>query len=94
MFKNNVQKVWKSTIAYLVGSIAFIQLAPVFFATFPPEEMFGSSAEEIMPFLFILVALGFPLIIGLSFYFIVFGRVGVDVFSYFFDDALYFLYFF
>ena len=69
MFKNNVQKVWKSTIAYLVGSIAFIQLAPVFFATFPPEEMFGSSAEEIMPFLFILVALGFPLIIGLSFYF-------------------------
>ena len=67
MFKNNVQKVWKSTIAYLVGSIAFIQLAPVFFATFPPEEMFGSSAEEIMPVLFILVALGFPLIIGLSF---------------------------
>ena len=69
MFKNNVQKVWKSTIAYLVGSIAFIQLAPVFFATFPPEEMFGSSAEEIMPFLFILVALGFPVIIGLSIYF-------------------------
>ena len=69
MFKNNVQKVWKSTIAYLVGSIAFIQLAPVFFATFSPEEMFGSSAEEIMPVLFILVALGFPLIIGLSFYF-------------------------
>ena len=28
MFKNNVQKVWKSTIAYLVGSIAFIQLDP------------------------------------------------------------------
>ena len=69
MFKNNVQKVWKSTIAYLVGSIAFIQLAPVFFATFPPEEMFGSSAEEIMPVLFILVALGFPVIIGLSIYF-------------------------
>ena len=68
MFKNTIQKVWKSTIAYIVGSIAFIQLAPVFFATFPPEEMFGSSAEELMPILFIIVAIGFPIVIASSFY--------------------------
>ena len=68
MFKNTIQKVWKSTIAYIVGSIAFIQLAPVFFATFPPEQMFGSSAEELMPILFIIVAMGFPIVIASSFY--------------------------
>ena len=68
MFKNTIQKVWKSTIAYIVGSIAFIQLAPVFFATFPPEEMFGSSAEKLMPILFIIVAIGFPIVIASSFY--------------------------
>ena len=54
MFKSTIQKVWKSAVAYIVGAIAFIQLAPVFFTTFPPEEMFGSSAEEIMPTLFII----------------------------------------
>ena len=68
MFKNTIQKVWKSAVAYIVGSIAFIQLAPVFFATFPPEELFGTSAEEIMPILFIVVAIGFPIVIASSFY--------------------------
>ena len=68
MFKSTIQKVWKSAVAYIVGAIAFIQLAPVFFTTFPPEEMFGSSAEEIMPTLFIVVAIGFPIAVISSFF--------------------------
>ena len=35
------QKISKTAAAYLVGGIAIIQLAPVFFNTFPPEKFLG-----------------------------------------------------
>ena len=67
MKKEMLSKIGKSTAAYLVGGIAFIQLAPVFFDTFPPEPLLGFSAEVLMQYLFALVAIGFPFVIILTY---------------------------
>ena len=67
MKKEMLSKIGKSTAAYLVGAIAFIQLAPVFFDTFPPEPLLGLSTELLMQYLFALVAIGFPLVIILTY---------------------------
>ena len=48
MLKGIIQKTSKTGAAYLVAGIALIQLAPVFFNTFPPEELFGISEEFLM----------------------------------------------
>ena len=48
MIKNRLQKLGKTAAAYLVGGIAFIQLAPDFFTTFPPENIFGISEESLL----------------------------------------------
>ena len=40
LLREIVQKISKTAAAYLVGGIALIQLAPVFFNTFPQEAMF------------------------------------------------------
>ena len=67
MKKEMLSKIGKSAAAYLVGGIAFIQLAPVFFDTFPPEQLLGLSAELIMQYLFALVAIGFPIVLLLTY---------------------------
>ena len=68
MIKNKLQKIGKTVAAYLVGGIAFIQLAPVFFITFPPENLFGVGEERLMQSLFVLVALGFPIAILVAYF--------------------------
>ena len=68
MIKNRLQKLGKTAAAYLVGGIAFIQLAPVFFNTFPPENIFGIAEESLMQWLFIVVALGFPISILITYF--------------------------
>ena len=68
MIKNRLQKLGKTAAAYLVGGIAFIQLAPVFFNTFPPENIFGMAEESLMQWLFLVVALCFPISILITFF--------------------------
>ena len=67
MKKELLGKIGKSAAAYLVGGIAFIQLAPVFFDTFPPEPLVGYSAEILMQYLFALVAIGFPIVLLMTY---------------------------
>ena len=69
MLKGIIQKTSKIGAAYLVAGIALIQLAPVFFNTFPPEELFGISEEFLMQIIFILVGIGFPVSILLAYLF-------------------------
>ena len=68
MIKETFQRVGKTAAAYLVGGIAFIQLAPVFFNTFPPEKILGIQEETLMQAFFIIVALGFPLVLIISYF--------------------------
>ena len=70
MLKGFIQKTSKTAAAYLVAGIALIQLAPVFFNTFPPQDLFGISEDSLMQVIFILVAIGFPLTIILAYLFI------------------------
>ena len=67
MKKEMFSKIGKSAAAYLVGGVAFIQLAPVFFDTFPPEPLTGLSTEVLMQYLFVLVALGFPIVLSFAY---------------------------
>ena len=62
-----MQKISKTAAAYLVGGIAIIQLAPVFFNTFPPEDLLGINEDALMQYLFIFVAIGFPLVRSLTY---------------------------
>ena len=68
MIKEIFQKIAKTAAAYLVGGIAFIQLAPVFFNTFPPEELVGMQEDTLMQAFFIIVALGFPIILLITYF--------------------------
>ena len=70
MLKGIIQKTSKTGAAYLVAGIALIQLAPVFFNTFPPEELFGISEEFLMQIIFILVGIGFPVSVLLAYFLI------------------------
>ena len=74
MIKNRLQMLGKTAAAYLVGGIAFIQLAPVFFNTFPPENLFGIAEEILMQWLFVAVALGFPISISITTSFQIIGK--------------------
>ena len=60
LLREFIQKISKTAAAYLVGGIALIQLAPVFFNAFPAESIFGVSEAIVMQFLFVIVGLGFP----------------------------------
>ena len=68
MLKEIIQKVSKTAAAYLVGGIALIQLAPVFFNTFSSNELFGMEEDLLMQGLFIIVALGFPVALLLAYF--------------------------
>ena len=57
LIREIAQKLSKAGAAYLVGGVAIIQLAPVFFNTFPPEEILGMQEETLMQAFFIIVAL-------------------------------------
>ena len=69
MLKGLIQKTSKTAAAYLVAGIAIIQLAPVFFNTFPPQDLFGISEDSLMQIIFILVAIGFPISVVLAYFF-------------------------
>ena len=68
MIKDIFQKTGKTAAAYLVGGIALIQLAPVFFNTFPPESLFGVNEESLMQALFLIVAIGFPIALLVTYF--------------------------
>jgi len=68
MIKNFINKIWKSATAYLVGSIAFVQVASVFLSNVSSEEMFGRSSESVMQIIFVLVVIGFPFILVISYF--------------------------
>ncbi len=68
MIKEIFQKIGKTAAAYLVGGIALIQLAPVFFNTFPPESLFGVNEESLMQALFFIVAIGFPIALFVTYF--------------------------
>ncbi len=57
MIKNFINKIWKSATAYLVGSIAFVQVASVFLSNVSSEEMFGRSSESVMQIIFVCAGL-------------------------------------
>jgi hypothetical protein len=69
MIKDIFQKIGKTAAAYLVGGIALIQLAPVFFNTFNPESLFGIQEESLMQALFLIVAIGFPIALLITYFF-------------------------
>ena len=69
LLREIVQKISKTAAAYLVGGIALIQLAPVFFNTFPAESIFGVSEAMVMQFLFIIVGLGFPATLSFAYFY-------------------------
>ena len=69
LLREILQKISKTAAAYLVGGIAIIQLAPVFFNTFPPEKFLGQTEETIMQSLFVLVALGFPIALCIAYFY-------------------------
>ena len=69
LLREIVQKISKTAAAYLVGGIALIQLAPVFFNTFPAESIFGVSEAIVMQFLFIIVGLGFPATLSFAYFY-------------------------
>ena len=69
MIKDMFQRIGKTAAAYLVGGIALIQLAPVFFNTFPPESLFGIQEESLMQALFLIVAIGFPITLVVTYFF-------------------------
>ena len=69
MIRENLQRLGKTAAAYLVGGIAFIQLAPIFFNTFPPEKFLGIKEETLMQAFFIIVALGFPIALLVTYFF-------------------------
>ena len=69
LLREIVQKISKTAAAYLVGGIALIQLAPVFFNTFPAESIFGVSESTVMQFLFIIVGLGFPATLSVAYFY-------------------------
>ena len=69
LLREIVQKISKTAAAYLVGGIALIQLAPVFFNTFPVESIFGVSEAIVMQFLFMIVGLGFPATLSLAYFY-------------------------
>ena len=51
---NFFKKVWKSTVAYVVGSLGFIQLASVILDNISTEDVFGTSSEVIMQTTFLI----------------------------------------
>ena len=69
LLREFIQKISKTAAAYLVGGIALIQLAPVFFNAFPAESIFGVSEAIVMQFLFVIVGLGFPATLSIAYFY-------------------------
>ena len=68
MIKAIFIKIWKAATAYVVGSIALIQLASVVFSNVSTMETFGYQTEAVMQFLFITVLVLFPIVILISYF--------------------------
>ena len=68
MLKAIFVKIWKVATAYVVGSIALIQLASVVFSNVSTLETFGYQTESVMQILFITVLVLFPIVILFSYF--------------------------
>ena len=69
MYKTLFNNLWKATTAYVVGSFALIQFASVSFTYFDLEASLGLTNTEIMKFLYVVLAIGFPSTLALVFFF-------------------------
>ena len=68
MIKKIFLKLWKAATAYVVASIALIQLASVVLANVSSEASFGYSSETVMQFIFITVLALFPVVLIASYF--------------------------
>ena len=68
MIKKIFLKLWKAATAYVVASIALIQLASVVLANVSSETSFGYSSETVMQFIFITVLALFPVVLIASYF--------------------------
>ena len=68
MIKRIISKLWKAATAYIVASIALIQLASVVLSNISSEETLGYSSESTMQFIFILTLALFPIALITSYF--------------------------
>ena len=69
MIKGIFAKLWKTATAYVVGSIALIQLASVVLSNISSESSLGYSTEAIMQFIFIATLALFPIALIAAYFF-------------------------
>ena len=63
------ERLWKWTTAYVVGAIAFIQLASILLDNFSSERVFGASSETVMQVIFIALLVALPIVIAAAYFF-------------------------
>ncbi len=68
MIKKIILKLWKAATAYVVASIALIQLASVVLSNISSETSLGYSSETVMQFIFITVLTLFPIVLIASYF--------------------------
>ena len=64
-----VNRIWKPTAAYVVGSIGFIQLASVLLENISSENIFGVASENVMQLTFLVSLIGLPIVMVASYIF-------------------------
>ena len=69
MIKGIFAKLWKTATAYVVGSIALIQLASVVLSNISSESSLGYSTEATMQFIFIATLALFPIALITAYFF-------------------------
>ena len=69
MIKGIFAKLWKTATAYVVGSIALIQLASVVLSNISSESSLGYGTEAIMQFIFIATLALFPVTLIAAYFF-------------------------
>ena len=69
MIKGIFTKLWKTATAYVVGSIALIQLASVVLSNISSESSLGYSTETTMQFIFIATLTLFPVALIAAYFF-------------------------
>ena len=64
-----VKRLWKWTTAYVVGAVAFIQLASILLENFSSERVFGASSETVMQVIFIAILVALPIVMAAAYFF-------------------------
>ncbi len=64
-----VKRLWKWTTAYVVGAVAFIQLASILLENLSSERVFGASSETVMQVIFIAILVALPIVMAAAYFF-------------------------